>query len=45
MKKGPEEMPDSNADILQNTRIIASKEVKGFGGQGSVMMVIEKCST
>ena len=45
MKKGPEEMPDSNADILQNTRIIASKEVKGFEGQGSVMMVIEKCST
>jgi len=45
LKKGPEEMPDSTADILQNTRIIASKEVKGFQGQGSVMMVIEKCST
>ena len=45
LKKGPEEMPDPTADVLQNTRVIASKEVKGFEGQGSVMMVIEKCST
>jgi 16S rRNA (guanine527-N7)-methyltransferase len=45
LKKGPEEMPDPTADILQNARVIASKEVKGFEGQSSVMMVIEKCST
>ena len=45
LKKSPEEMPDSNREILQNSRIIESKEVEGLRGQSSMMMVIEKCST
>jgi len=45
IKKGPEEMPNSTHETLQNARIMASKEVEGFAGQGSLMMVIEKCST
>ena len=45
LKKGPEEMPDSTDETLQNARIIESKQVEGFEGQGSLMMVVEKCST
>jgi 16S rRNA G527 N7-methylase RsmG len=45
IKKGPEELPDSTHETLQNARIMESKEVEGFEGQGSLMMVIEKCST
>ncbi len=45
LKKGPEEVPDSTHETLLNTRIIESKEVEGFEGQGSLMMVFEKCST
>lgn len=45
LKKGPEDMPDSTHETLQNARIIESKEVEGFEGQGSLMMVVEKCST
>lgn len=45
LKKSPEEMPDSTRDILQNSSIIESKEVEGFRGGSSMMMVIEKCST
>ncbi len=45
LKKSPEEMPDSTSETVQNARIIASKEVEGFEGQGSLMMIIEKCST
>jgi 16S rRNA (guanine527-N7)-methyltransferase len=45
LKKGPEEMPDSTHGTLLNARIIESKAVEGFEGQGSLMMVIEKCST
>jgi 16S rRNA (guanine527-N7)-methyltransferase len=45
LKKGANEMPDSGDEIRYNARIIASKQVEGFEGQGSLMMVIEKCST
>jgi 16S rRNA (guanine527-N7)-methyltransferase len=45
LKKGADEMPDSSDEIPHSTRIVASKEVKGYGGQYSLMMVIEKCST
>jgi 16S rRNA (guanine527-N7)-methyltransferase len=45
LKKSPEEMPDSTHKNLQDARIIESKEVEGFAGQGSLMMVVEKCST
>lgn len=45
LKKGPEEMPDPINETLKNARIIDSKEVEGFEGAGSLMMVIEKCST
>lgn len=45
LKKGHNELPDTAGDNLQNTRVIASKEVEGLEGQVSLMMVIEKCST
>ena len=45
LKKSPEEMPDSADDTLQNARIIESREVEGFEGHSSLMIVIEKCST
>ncbi len=45
LKKGAEEMPDSNDETSRNVRIVESKEVEGFEGQSSLMMVIEKCST
>jgi 16S rRNA (guanine527-N7)-methyltransferase len=45
LKKSADEMPDSTDETLQNARIIESKEVEGFEGQSSLMMVIEKCST
>lgn len=45
LRKGPEEIPDPTADILQNARIIETKQVEGFEGQNSLMMAIEKCST
>lgn len=45
LKKGHNELPDTAGDNSQNTRVIASKEVEGFEGQVSLMMVIEKCST
>ena len=43
--KGPEEAPDSTEEPLLNSRIIESKEVFGFDGHKSLMMVIEKRST
>lgn len=45
LKKSLEEMPDSTDEAFKNARIIESKEVEGFNGQSSLMMVIEKCST
>jgi len=45
LKKGAEEMPDSNHETSHSARIVESKEVEGFEGQISLMMVIEKCST
>ena len=45
LKKSPEEAPDSTDESLINGRIIDSKEVEGFDGHRSLMMVIEKCST
>jgi 16S rRNA (guanine527-N7)-methyltransferase len=45
LKKSPEEMPGSADGTFKNARIMESKEVEGFEGQGSLMMVIEKCST
>jgi len=45
LKKGPEEMPDSAQELISNARIVEFKEVEGFEGQGSLMMVVEKCST
>ena len=45
LKKGPEEMPDSADEFALNTRIIESKEVEGFEGQSSLMIIIERCST
>jgi 16S rRNA (guanine527-N7)-methyltransferase len=45
LKKGPEEMPDSDHVPSLTSRIIESKEVEGFEGQNSLMMVVEKCST
>lgn len=45
LKKSPEEMPDSAHELTLNARIIESKEVEGFEGQNSLMMVIEKRST
>ncbi len=45
LKKGPEELPGSIHEALKNSRIIESKAVEGFEGQGSLMMVVEKCST
>ena len=45
LKKSPDEMPGSADETFKNARIVESKEVEGFKGQGSLMMVIEKCST
>jgi 16S rRNA (guanine527-N7)-methyltransferase len=45
LKKSPEEMPGSADGTFKNARIMESKEVEGFEGQSSLMMVIEKCST
>jgi 16S rRNA (guanine527-N7)-methyltransferase len=45
LKKSPDEMPDSVNEPSLNSRIVESKEVQGFEGQSSLMMVIEKCST
>lgn len=45
LKKGHNELPAYSGDNPQNIRVIASKEVEGFEGQISLMMVIEKCST
>ena len=45
LKKGPKEMPDSAQEITSNARIVEFKEAEGFEGQGSLMMVVEKCST
>jgi len=45
LKKSPEEMPHPDHEHALNTRIIESKEVKGLGGNSSLMTVIEKCST
>ena len=45
LKKGAEEMPDSNDETFRSVRIVESQEVEGFEGQSSLMMVIEKCST
>ena len=45
LKKSPDEMPDSTHEIHPNARIIGSKEVEGFRGQNSLMMVVEKRST
>lgn len=45
LKKSPEEMPDSVDVPSLTSRIIESKEVEGFAGQSSLMMVVEKCST
>jgi 16S rRNA (guanine527-N7)-methyltransferase len=45
LKKSLEEMPDSVHEPALNSRIVELKEVQGFEGQSSLMMVIEKCST
>lgn len=45
LKKSPDELPDSDHSSSLNSRIIESKEVEGFEGQSSLMMVVEKCST
>ena len=45
LKKSPDEMPDSAHELALTARIIESKEVEGFEGQSSLMIVIEKCST
>ena len=45
LKKSSKEMPDSTAEIPSSARIIETKEVEGFEGQSSLMMVVEKCST
>jgi 16S rRNA (guanine527-N7)-methyltransferase len=45
LKKSPDEMPDSTHEIHPNACIIGSKEVDGFRGQNSLMMVVEKRST
>ena len=45
LKKSPDELPDSTTEIPSSARIIESKEVEGFEGKKSLMMVIEKCST
>jgi hypothetical protein len=45
LKKSPEEMPGSADGTFKNAKIMESKEVEGFEGQSSLMMVIEKCST
>jgi len=45
LKKGHDEIPDAVQKTLKYARIIESKEVEGFEGQRSLMIVIEKCST
>ena len=45
LKKSPDEMPDSTHKTHPNAHIIESKEVEGFQGQTSLMIVVEKCST
>ena len=45
LKKSPDEMPDSVLNPSLTSRIIETKEVEGFEGQSSLMMVVEKCST
>jgi len=45
LKKSPDEMPDSVHASSLTSRIIETKEVEGFEGQNSLMMVVEKCST
>ena len=45
LKKDSKELPDSTDEILHNARIMETKEVAGFDGHVSLMMIIEKCST
>ena len=45
LKKSPEEMPESADSPTLNGRIIESKEVYGFDGHSSLMMIVERCST
>ena len=45
LKKSPQELPGSQAETAPNTRIVETKEVTGYNGQSSLMMIIEKCST
>ena len=45
LKKGAQEMPDPALDTFPGARIVDSKTVEGFGGQNSLMIVVEKCST
>lgn len=43
--KSPGEMPESTRKVSENARIIESKEVEGYNGKRSLMMMVEKCST
>ena len=45
LKKGPDELPDIAPGRLHNARILETKDVQGFDGHNSLMMIIEKCST
>lgn len=45
LKKSPEELPDLTQETISGAEIVDSREVLGLEGQGSLMMVIEKCST
>jgi 16S rRNA (guanine527-N7)-methyltransferase len=45
LKKGPDEIPDPARQTFKNARVVESKEVAGFEGQSSLMVVVEKCST
>lgn len=45
LKKGPDEIPGPAGQTFKNARVVESKEVAGFEGQSSLMVVIGKCST
>lgn len=45
LQKGPDEMADFKENTPPNASPVESREVFGFSGKSSMMMVIEKCST
>ena len=45
LMKSPEEMPDADDQGFQGMRVLKPQLIEKFDGMGSLMMIIEKCST